>query len=219
MTAWTLPNSTDAPRPLMSAERFNAILRRLPPAVIYAGGAAWAAWLFWLGATGGLGAEPINALEREYGDVALKLIIAGLAVTPLRRFLGVNLVRFRRAIGVTCFFFALAHVLVWALLDLRSLTAIWQDIVKRPYITVGMLAFLTLVPLAVTSNDRAIRRMGAAAWRRLHWLVYPAALLGALHNLWIAKGFALEPLILAGLILGLLALRLPLFDRRPARSL
>jgi sulfoxide reductase heme-binding subunit YedZ len=219
MTAWTLPNSTDVPRLPISAERLNAILRRLPPAVIYAGGAAWAGWLFWLGATGGLGAEPINALEREYGDVALKLIIAGLAVTPLRRFLGVNLIRFRRAIGVTCFFFALAHVLVWALLDLRSLSAIWQDIVKRPYITVGMLAFLTLVPLAATSNDRAIRRMGALAWRRLHRLVYPAALLGALHNLWIAKGFALEPLILAGLILGLLALRLSLFDRRPARSL
>ena len=219
MTAWTLPNSTDVPRPHLSTERINTILRRLPPAVIYVVGTSWAAWIFWLGATGGLGAEPINALEREYGDVALKLIIAGLAVTPLRRFLGVNLLRFRRAIGVTCFFFALAHVLVWALLDLRSLSAIWQDIVKRPYITVGMLAFVTLVPLAVTSNDRALRRMGAAAWRRLHRLVYPAALLGALHNLWIAKGFALEPLILAGLILGLLAIRLPVFDRRPARRL
>jgi sulfoxide reductase heme-binding subunit YedZ len=196
----------------------NTVVRRVPPVAIYLGGSAWAAWLFWLGATGGLGAEPINALERAYGELALQLLVVGLAITPLRRFAGINLLRLRRAIGVTCFFFLLAHVLVWALLDLRSVTAIWADIVKRPYVTVGMLGFVMLLPLALTSNDAALRRMGAAAWRRLHRLVYPAAILGALHFIWIAKGFALEPLVYMAVILGLVALRLPIFARTRVRT-
>jgi sulfoxide reductase heme-binding subunit YedZ len=212
-----LQSSTEARRLPDIAGGINSALRRVPPATIYVVGAGWAGWLFWLGATGGLGAEPINALEREYGDVALKLLVAGLAVTPLRRFAGVNLLRFRRAIGVTCFFFVLAHFMVWALLDLRSVGAIWADIVKRPYVTVGMLGFVLLLPLAVTSNNMAVRRMGAATWRRLHKLTYPAAVLGAIHYLWIARGFEVEPIVYLVLILGLLALRLPVFDRRPVR--
>lgn len=202
---------------VMLVSPINDGLRRVPPAIIYVLAAAWAVWLFWLGATGGLGAEPINALEREYGDMALKLLVASLAVTPVRKFLGINLLRFRRAIGLSCFFFVLAHVLVWALLDLQSLSAIWADIVKRPYVTVGMAAFLMLIPLAATSNNLSLRRMGAASWRRLHKLSYPAAILGALHYIWIAKGFALEPLLYMAAILVLLGLRLPVFDRRPAR--
>ena len=213
-----MPGSSDALRRAGVAARINSALRVLPPAAIYVAAAAWAGWLFWLGATGGLGAEPINALERAYGDAALKLLVAGLAVTPMRRFLGINALRFRRAIGVSCFFLVLAHVLVWAALDLRSVSAIWADIVKRPYITVGMLGFLLLVPLAVTSHALSLRRMGASAWRRLHRLVYPAAILGGLHYLWIAKGFALEPIVYALVILALLMLRLPLIDRRVLRS-
>jgi sulfoxide reductase heme-binding subunit YedZ len=180
-------------------------------------GGAWAVWLFWLGVTGGLGAEPINALEREYGDVALKLLVAGLAVTPFRRFAGINLLRFRRAVGVTCFGFVVAHFLVWALLDLQSLSAIWADIVKRPYVTAGMLAFVLLIPLAATSNNLSVRRLGAATWRRIHMLTYPAAVIGAVHYLWIAKGFVVEPIIYMALILGLLALRLPIFAQRGER--
>ncbi len=198
----------------------NTALRRVPPAIVYVGGAAWGGWLFWLAATGGLGVDPVNALEREYGDIAIKLIVTGLAVTPLRRWAGINLLRFRRAIGVTCFFFVLAHFLVWALLDIGSLGAIWADIVKRPYVTVGMLGFLLLIPLALTSNNLSLRRMGALAWRRLHKLTYAAAILGAVHYLWIAKVIAVEPLVYLSLILGLLILRLPGVDRmasRPAR--
>jgi sulfoxide reductase heme-binding subunit YedZ len=217
MTAWTLPHSTDAPRRQTAAERINGALRRFPPGLIYLAGALWAVWLFWLGATGGLGAEPINALERAYGDAALKLLIAGLAVTPLRRFTGISFLRLRRAIGMTCFFFALAHVLVWALLDLRAPAAVWEDILKRPYVTIGMLGFLALVPLALTSNDRAVRRMGASTWRRLHRLVYPAAVFGALHQMLIIRGFAVEALVQLGLILGLLLLRLPMVGRDLAR--
>lgn len=213
-----MPSSTESRAFPDIARAVNGILRRVPPFVIYLGGAAWGGWLFWLAATGGLGVDPVNALEREYGDIAIKLIVAGLAVTPLRRWAGINLLRFRRAIGVTCFFFVLAHFLVWALLDIGALGAIWADIVKRPYVTVGMLSFVLLIPLAMTSNNLSLRRMGAVAWRRLHKLTYPAAVLGAVHYLWIAKVIAIEPLVYLGLILGLLVLRLPAVDHLAMRT-
>lgn len=189
------------------AQRVNGALRAVPPWTIYAAGAGWAVWLFWLGATGGLGVEPVEALEHRYGKIAIQLILAGLAVTPLRQRLGVNLMPFRRALGVTAFFFVLAHFLVWAVLDVQSVRAVWADIVERPYVTIGMAGFLCLIPLAVTSNNLSVRRMGAAAWRGLHRLVYPAAVLGAVHYVWLAKGFQIEPLIYLGMTLALLALR------------
>ncbi|MCC5974819.1 MAG: protein-methionine-sulfoxide reductase heme-binding subunit MsrQ [Rubellimicrobium sp.] len=188
--------------------RINGGLRQVPPGVIYALGVGWAGWLFWRGLTGDLGVEPINALERAYGDIAIKLMIATLAVTPLRHWTGLNLLRFRRALGLACFGFVLAHLAVWALLDVQVVSALWDDVVKRPYVTVGMLSFLLLVPLAVTSNDLSVRRMGAASWRGLHRLTYPAAVLAALHYLWIAKGFDISAILHAVVIVALLALRL-----------
>jgi sulfoxide reductase heme-binding subunit YedZ len=198
-----------APPPLMS--RVNAGLRRVPPWTLYIAGAGWGGWLFWLAATGGLGVEPIEALEHRYGELALQLVVAGLAVTPLRQHLGLNLIPFRRAIGVLAFFFVLAHFLVWAVLDVQRLSAIWADIVERPYVTIGMAGFVLLIPLAVTSNNWAVRRLGGLKWRKLHRLVYPAAVLGAVHYVWLAKGFQIEPLVYLFAILGLLALRI----RRP----
>ncbi len=192
----------------------NDALRRVPAWPIYGLGAAWAGWLFWLGLTGGLGPEPINALERRYGEVALWLLIAGLAVTPLRTWTGVQLLKFRRALGLTAFGFVVAHLLVWAVLDLQSLSRIGEEIVKRPYITIGFVAFVLMVPLAVTSNNAAIRRMGALAWRRLHRLTYVAALLGAVHYVWLVKGWPAEPFVYLGAILVLLGLRL-IPARRP----
>ncbi|WP_373355217.1 protein-methionine-sulfoxide reductase heme-binding subunit MsrQ [Pseudoroseicyclus sp. CXY001] len=189
------------------SDRINGWLRRVPPWAIYVAGFLYAAWYFWLGLTGGLGPEPINTLEREYGQTAIQLLIAGLAVTPLRRFAGINLLRFRRAIGVTCFFFVLAHLSVWALLDVQALGRVWADILKRPYITIGMGAFLLLLPLAVTSNNLSIRKLGPK-WRQLHKLVYPAAILAAVHFIWLVKGFPWEPFIYAGIIAVLLGLRL-----------
>ena len=113
-------------------DAINRIVRRVPGWVIYIGGAVYAGWLFYLGLTGGLGVEPIEALEHLYGAFALKLVLVGLAVTPLRQRLGVNLISWRRAIGVTAFYFVLAHFLVWSVLDVQTLGAIWADIVKRP---------------------------------------------------------------------------------------
>ena len=186
----------------------NQILRRLPVWAVYLVGAVPAPWLFYLGLTGGLGVEPIEALEHEFGELALQLLILGLAITPLRRFAGLNLMKFRRAIGVLTFAYVLLHLLVWLVLDVQLPSQIWADILKRPYITVGMAAFLLLLPLALTSNNWSVRRLGPA-WRKLHKLVYPVAVLGALHFVMLAKGFQIEPLIYLAVILGLLALRLP----------
>jgi len=194
----------------------NRTLRMVPPWMLYVLGALYAGWLFFLALTGGLGVEPITALEHLYGEIALQLLVAGLAVTPLRQWLGLNLMPFRRAIGVLTFFFVLAHLLVWAVLDVQTLSAVWADILERPYVTIGMAGFLLLLPLGLTSNNLSVRKMGAAAWRRLHKLVYPAAILGALHFVWLAKGFQIEPLVYLGVILGLLALRLSPPKRRRA---
>lgn len=200
----------------MIADRINAGLRRVPPWSLYVAGALWAAWLFFIGVTNPPTPEPINWLEREYGNLALKLLVVGLAVTPLRRHLRINLMPFRRAIGVTAFFFVLAHFLVFAILDVQSVARVWTEIVKRPYVTVGMASFLLLIPLGATSNNASIRRIGAATWRKLHKLVYPAAILAAIHYLWLSKGFQIEPLVYLALILALLTFRLPWKRLRPA---
>ena len=204
------------PAPLM--QWVNGALRRVPPTLLYMAGAGWGGWLFWLAATGGLGVEPIEALEHRYGELALQLIVAGLAVTPMRQWLGLNLMPFRRAIGVLAFGFVLAHFLVWAVLDVQTLSAIWADIVKRPYVTIGMAGFIALVPLAATSNNWAVRRLGGMRWRRLHKLVYPAAVLGAVHYVWLAKGFQIEPRIYLTAIVALIALRAVRPKGRVARS-
>ena len=187
-------------------DRLNAALRRVPPWLIYLGTAGWAGWMFWLGLSGQLGVEPVERLEHAYGELALQFIIAGLAITPLRRFAGLNLLKFRRAIGVSAFFLVLAHLLVWAVLDVQRLGEVWADIVKRPYVTIGMAAFLLMIPLAVTSNNLSVRKLGPR-WRKLHWLTYPAAVLGGVHFVWLVKGFQIEPLMYLGVIVGLLAVR------------
>jgi len=199
------------------ADALNRAVRRLPAWPVYAGSAAYAGWMFWRGVAGGLGANPVEALEHAYGEAALYLLIAGLAVTPLRRIAGVNLIRLRRAIGLSCFFFVVVHLLTWAVLDIQSIGRVWADIVKRPYITVGMAGFLMLLPLALTSNDWSVRRLGPA-WRRLHRLVYPAAILGGVHYLLLVKGWQMKPMVMLALIAGLLALRL-LFVRTPRRPI
>jgi sulfoxide reductase heme-binding subunit YedZ len=188
----------------------NGTLRKVPAWTIYICAAAWAAWLFWqaLNGLGPYAVEPINVLERAYGLVALKLLVAGLLVTPLRKWTGINLMKFRRAIGVTAFFYVLAHFLVFAVLDVQSLSRVWTEVVKRPYVTVGMLAFAMLVPLAITSNNLAVRKLGSASWRKLHKLTYPVAILAAIHYLWLVKGFQMPPVVYLTIILVLLAARI-----------
>lgn len=185
----------------------NGALRRVPIWALYIVLSLYAPWMLYLGLTGGLGVEPIKSLEHALGEFALKLLVVGLAITPLRRFVGLNLIRFRRAIGVMAFVYVLLHLLVWLVLDVQILSQIWDDILKRPYITIGMAGFLVMVPLALTSNDLALRKLGGATWRKLHRLTYLAGILGGLHFIWLVKGIQLEPLIYMAVILTLLALR------------
>ncbi len=200
----------------------NGGLRRIPAWTIYIAATVYAVWEFWraLNQIGPYLVEPINVLERAYGEIALILMVVGLVVTPLRKWVGLNLLKFRRAIGVTAFFFVLAHFLVFAILDVQSLERVWTEIVKRPYVTVGMASFLLLIPLAVTSNNLSVRKLGAATWRKLHKLTYPAAALGAVHYLWLVKGFQLEPIIYLVVILGLIAMRYVSLERKrqPAKA-
>lgn len=192
-------------------DRLNALLRRLPAWPLYPLGLVPAVWLFWLGLTGGLGPDPVKALQHRYGEIALQLMVAVLAVTPLRRLTGLSLLRFRRALGLLAFAYVTLHLAVWLGLDVQlDLAQAWEDVVKRPYITIGMAGFLLLVPLALTSTDSALRRLGPVAWRRLHRLTYVAALAGAIHYLMLVKADRAEPMIYLAVILLLLALRLPL---------
>lgn len=190
----------------MWVDRINGWARRVPVWAVWLICGAPSLWFFYLGMTGGLGAEPIKALEQELGKTALQLLTLGLSITPLRRYLGVNLLRFRRALGLVTFSYVGLHLLVWLVLDVQAPALIWADIVKRPYVTVGFTAFLLMIPLALTSNDWSVRRLGPG-WRRLHRLTYGVAVLGAVHFLWLAKGFQIEPLLYLAVILGLIGLR------------
>ncbi len=196
-------------------DSLNSALRRIPTWSLYLLGGLYPVWLLYLGMTGSLGADPVKALEHVLGTRALQLLILGLAVTPLRRFSGLNLIRFRRAIGVLTFAYVALHLLVWLVLDVQILSQILVDIAKRPYVTIGMAGFVLLLPLALTSNTLSVKRLGAR-WKRLHLLTYPAAILGGLHYVMLVKGFQIEPLIYLAVILGLLATRFPLTPRRSA---
>jgi sulfoxide reductase heme-binding subunit YedZ len=183
---------------------------------IYILGMVPAVWTFYLGLTDQLGADPQNTLERTLGLWALRFLIVALAITPLRRLGGPSLIRYRRAIGLLAFYYACLHLTVYLVLDKGlDLAAIWADIVKRPYITVGMLAFTLLVPLAVTSNNAMIRRLGSRAWQRLHRLVYVATAAAAIHFVMLVKSWwTPEPAIYASLVTLLLLVRLWLYAQK-----
>lgn len=187
----------------------SAKRRRQPPRyLVYAIGFLPALWVLYLGFTDRLGANPIRTLEQELGIWTLRFLIATLTVTPLRDLAGINLLRYRRALGLLTFYYALLHLCAYLLLDHRlDFAAIGADIVKRPYITIGMLAFAILIPLALTSTDNAIRRLGKT-WNKLHQWIYLAAAAAALHFLLVVKSWPLEPLIYAGIIVCLLGYRL-----------
>ena len=187
-------------------EHINQLSRKLPVWLIYIIGSAPGIYFITLGVRNELGPEPIAKLEHLLGEFALQMLIFGLAITPLRRLFRINLFKFRRAIGLIAFGYVLLHVLTWALLDIGDLNRIWADITKRPYITIGMLALLGLIPLALTSNNFAQRRLGSI-WRQLHRLTYGICILGGLHFVMLRKGFQIEPLLYLGSILFLLLAR------------
>jgi methionine sulfoxide reductase heme-binding subunit len=163
----------------------------------------WRAW------TGDLTANPIDFVTDTLGRAGLRILLASLALTPVRIVFGIGWpVALRRVLGLFAFFYVSLHFLVWVALDhffdWRQLGA---DVLKRPYITAGVTAFALLVPLAVTSTSGMVKRLGARAWRRLHRLVYAVAVLGVLHFLWLAKAGRIEPYVYAAILAVLLGVR------------
>lgn len=183
------------------------------PDLVYA--AVWLAclaplgWLGWRLLSGDLGANPIETLVRQLGVWGLRLLLVGLALTPAARLLRQpRLIRFRRTIGLFAFAYVLLHLSTYVGVDqFFDWQAIGKDILKRPYITIGMLGFLLLVPLAATSTNAAIRRLGPVRWRRLHRLIYLIAPLGVLHYYLLVKADTRPPLIYAAILAVLLGWR------------
>lgn len=165
------------------------------------------------GVSGALGPNPVEAITHFTGDWTLRLLLVTLAVTPLRRLTGQAwLVRFRRMLGLFTFFYAVLHVTTYLWLDRYfELGTIAEDVLKRPYITVGFAAFVLMVPLAITSTQGWIRRLGRR-WKRLHRAVYAIGVLGVLHYLWLVKADLLEPAIYGAILVVLLGLRVPWAD-------
>lgn len=158
--------------------------------------------------TGGLGANPIEFITRSLGTWALTGLLITLAVTPARRLSGHGaLLRYRRMLGLFAFFYGVLHLLSYLWLDqFFDWPAILKDVLKRPFITFGMAAFVMLLPLALTSTHAAMRRLGRN-WQRVHWLIYPAAIGAVLHYAWLVKKDMSQPLIYGGVLALLLGLR------------
>ena len=187
-----------------------SVLRRWLKPVVFVISLLPLAWLVYRTLTGDLGANPIEAIIRYLGDWALRFILIALAVTPLRIVTGwLPIARLRRMMGLFAFFYVVLHIMGYVGLDhLFDWATIWKDIVKRVYITVGMAALLMLIPLAITSTDGMIRRLGGTAWRRLHLLVYPAAIAGVIHYFLMIKAGYQQPLIYAVVLAVLFSVRL-----------
>lgn len=184
-------------------------LRRLPTGVVWALGALPLALLVWDTLGGGLGIDPVRDIEHRLGRTAVYFLVASLCVTPLLRLARVNLMKFRRPLGLLAASYAGLHLLAWVVLDmgLRWEQAL-KDIARRPYLTIGMAALAILLILAATSSNATIRRLGARRWGMIHRLVYLAAPLALFHWLLAHKIWPAKPLLILGAVAILLALRL-----------
>ncbi|MER2528538.1 MAG: protein-methionine-sulfoxide reductase heme-binding subunit MsrQ [Candidatus Competibacter denitrificans] len=167
---------------------------------------AWLGWRVWQDA---LGSNPVETLSHFTGDWTLRFLLLTLAITPLRRLSGWQWpLKVRRMIGLFAFFYACLHMSVYLIFDqFFDWVSILEDVTERPYITVGFAAWLLLIPLAITSTNRMMKRLGRR-WQQLHRLVYLIGLLGVLHYLWLVKTDFREPLLYAGLLAALLGYRL-----------
>ncbi|WHO71861.1 protein-methionine-sulfoxide reductase heme-binding subunit MsrQ [Rhizobium sp. BT03] len=192
------------------AELSLAIPKRWQPAsvwLLYIAGLVPAGWTFYLGATDQLGADPVKTFELFLGIWTIRFLILTLAVSPARELFGWNYLRYRRALGLQTFYYALMHFTVYMVLDqAMDISAVVNDVLKRPFIMFGMAGLAMLIPLAVTSNNLSIRCLGAN-WNWLHRLVYIVAACGALHFALSTKILDLEQYIYVGLIIALILYR------------
>jgi sulfoxide reductase heme-binding subunit YedZ len=156
-----------------------------------------------------LGFNPAEWTHHFLGDTALRILLVTLAISPLRDLTGwAPLALIRRRIGLAAFLYSAAHIIAYLWLDLLwSLPALWEDVLKRTYITLGMAAFAAMIPLALTSTNGMIRKIGRKSWERLHTLIFPLAILSVLHHLFMVKGNQPEPLVHGAILLVLLAWR------------
>lgn len=178
------------------------------------------AWTLYRGVTGGLGPDPGKEMVLDTGTWALRFLILTLAVTPLRTYAGLTaLIRYRRMLGLFCWFYASVHfVAVWTYLLGWSWSIFLEEFSDRPYMTVGILAWLLLLPLGITSNRWSQRRLGRR-WRRLHQLIYPIAILACIHFIWLVRHDYTEPAIYSLVVAVLLIARLPWMRLRVSRLL
>jgi sulfoxide reductase heme-binding subunit YedZ len=166
--------------------------------------------LGWRGLHNGLTANPIEFITHATGDWTLRFILITLCVTPFRKLLGLpELIRYRRMFGLSAFFYGCLHFTTYIWLDkFFDLKEVWKDIAKRPYITVGFLAFVLLIPLAITSTAGWIRRLGGRRWQLLHRAIYITAVAGVIHYYWLVKSAVLRPLTYGAIVAVLLLWRL-----------
>ena len=199
--------TSPAPAPAFTWERF---LKRALKPVVHVLCLVPLAWIVYRTFTNDLGANPVEAIIRYLGDWALRFLLIALAVTPVRILTGWNIVgRLRRILGLYAFAYVVLHLCGYVVLDhFFDWVTIWKDIVKRTYITVGMAALLMLLPLAVTSTDGMVRRLGGAQWRKLHMLVYPAGIAGVIHYFLMIKAGFQQPLLYAVILTALFGVRL-----------
>ncbi|MBS1102640.1 protein-methionine-sulfoxide reductase heme-binding subunit MsrQ [Gluconobacter sp. Dm-62] len=159
----------------------GSALKRYWRLILYPIGMMPAAWLVWQGQHGDLGADPVNVFERSLGLWAFRFLLVCLALAPMRRFTGINLLRYRRLAGLLAFFYASLHLLAYVGLDHGfDWTVLWTDITHRYFIILGMSALILLIPLALTSNALSMRWL-KRRWKLLHRLIYPAAILAGIH--------------------------------------
>ena len=181
-------------------------------------------WPFWKLVTTGnapeLTANPVEYITHYTGTWTIRFLLITLSVTPLRKlFNQPKLVRYRRMLGLFAFFYVCLHFMTWFILDKSfSLSDMWADVVKRRFITVGMLGFVMLLPLAVTSTAGWVRRLGFAKWQRLHRLIYFAALAGVIHYMWLVKSDERLPLMYGAMLTVLMLYRFFIWKRTPAHA-
>jgi sulfoxide reductase heme-binding subunit YedZ len=206
----------------------DRIVRFVLKPIVFAASLVPVVWLAWAALTGNLSANPLSDLTNETGVWALRFVCITLAITPLRWLTGWNaLIKFRRMAGLYAFFYGSLHFLVYVVADrfasldfpngeivvfstwtMRHLAAsIWDDIYKRPFITVGFTALMTMLPLALTSTAGMIRRLGGRAWNRLHKLVYLTGMLVVVHYYWLVKADVSRPLAYGAIVAVLLGTR------------